>query len=167
MAALYNEIVEFRPDVFVVYLSTGAWNTAAALTRFLAQHGYPPGPLLLTDWGTTQTGWFRSGQDRARATTPAVHGSPSGPLVAHRRRRSARPVPVCPGSCCGTCLGSRGGDPPAQHHRTTGQPRDTEPPGTARSAPMGRLSTLPMTAPDGFGLAQGLHERNIVLGPPS
>lgn len=25
------------------------------------------GPLLLTDWGPTNTGWFRSGQDHKRA----------------------------------------------------------------------------------------------------
>ena len=51
----------------MVYVSTGAWNTAPTLTRFLRRHGYPPGPLLLTDWGPTNTGWFRSGQDHKRA----------------------------------------------------------------------------------------------------
>jgi phosphatidate phosphatase APP1 len=66
MAELYREILDAHEDVFVVYLSTGAWNIAAPLTRFLARHGYPPGPLLLTDWGPTQTGWFRSGQAHKR-----------------------------------------------------------------------------------------------------
>jgi phosphatidate phosphatase APP1 len=46
----------------VVYLSTGAWNTAPFLRRFLRTHDYPTGPLLLTDWGPTNTGWFRSGR---------------------------------------------------------------------------------------------------------
>jgi phosphatidate phosphatase APP1 len=41
--------------------------TAPALTRFIARHGYPAGPLLLTDWGPTNTGWFRSGRDHKRA----------------------------------------------------------------------------------------------------
>ena len=48
------------------YLSTGAWNTAPTLTRFLDRHGYPAGPLLMTDWGPTNTGWFRSGQEHKR-----------------------------------------------------------------------------------------------------
>jgi phosphatidate phosphatase APP1 len=61
MAELYASILAAHPDAVVVYLSTGAWNTAAALGDFLARHGYPPGPLLLTDWGPTATGWFRSG----------------------------------------------------------------------------------------------------------
>ena len=67
MAGLYADIVAAHPDVLVVYLSTGAWNTAAALLGFLARHGYPPGPLLLTDWGPTDEGWFRSGQAHKRA----------------------------------------------------------------------------------------------------
>jgi phosphatidate phosphatase APP1 len=66
MAELYREVLEAHDDVFVVYLSTGAWNIAAPLTRFLVRHGYPAGPLLLTDWGPTQTGWFRSGQSHKR-----------------------------------------------------------------------------------------------------
>ena len=51
MADVYREVVETHPDAFVVYLSTGAWNTAGTLVGFLARHGYPRGPLLLTDWG--------------------------------------------------------------------------------------------------------------------
>jgi len=47
----------------VLYLSTGAWNVAPAITRFLRRHDFPLGPLLLTDWGPTNTGWFRSGQE--------------------------------------------------------------------------------------------------------
>lgn len=66
MAELYADVMAAHPDVFVVYLSTGAWNTAGALGRFLRHHGFPQGPLLLTDWGPTPTGWFRSGQDHKR-----------------------------------------------------------------------------------------------------
>jgi phosphatidate phosphatase APP1 len=66
MAGLYQEIVRRDPDTFVVYLSTGAWNVAPALAEFLRRHGFPPGPLLLTDWGPTTTGWFRSGADHKR-----------------------------------------------------------------------------------------------------
>jgi phosphatidate phosphatase APP1 len=67
MATMYRALLEAHPGAPMVYLSTGAWNTAPTLTRFLRRHGYPPGPLLLTDWGPTNTGWFRSGQDHKRA----------------------------------------------------------------------------------------------------
>jgi phosphatidate phosphatase APP1 len=50
----------------IVYLSTGAWNFAGHLERFMVEHGFPPGPLLLTDWGPTDTGWFRSGAAHKR-----------------------------------------------------------------------------------------------------
>lgn len=66
MARLYTEILRRHPDGFVVYVSTGAWNVAPALTAFLARHGFPPGPLLLTDWGPTPQGWFRSGSEHKR-----------------------------------------------------------------------------------------------------
>ena len=67
MATLYRELLKERPDAPVIYLSTGAWNTAPTLTRFLERNGYPPGPMLLTDWGPTNTGWFRSGQEHKQA----------------------------------------------------------------------------------------------------
>lgn len=67
MARLYQEVVRRRPDTFVAYLSTGAWNVAPALTEFLDRHGFPPGPLLLTDWGPTTRGWFRSGAEHKRS----------------------------------------------------------------------------------------------------
>ncbi len=66
MAELYAALLADEPDTFVVYLSTGAWNVAPALTAFLARHRYPAGPLLLTDWGPTPRGWFRSGGDHKR-----------------------------------------------------------------------------------------------------
>lgn len=68
MASLYRDILKANPGAPVFYLSTGAWNTAPWLTRFLRRNGYPPGPMLLTDWGPTNTGWFRSGQDHKRSS---------------------------------------------------------------------------------------------------
>lgn len=62
MAALYRALLAEHEDMPVFYLSTGAWNTAPTLQRFLRRNKYPDGPLLLTDWGPTNTGWFRSGQ---------------------------------------------------------------------------------------------------------
>ncbi len=66
MAELYRQVVAENPGAPVVYLSTGAWNVAPTLARFLDRSGYPPGPLLLTDWGPTNTGWFRDGSAHKR-----------------------------------------------------------------------------------------------------
>ena len=68
MATMYREILANHPGAPIIYLSTGAWNTQPWLTRFLRRHGYPPGPMLLTDWGPTNSGWFRSGQEHKRAS---------------------------------------------------------------------------------------------------
>jgi phosphatidate phosphatase APP1 len=66
MSDLYAELLAAHPGAPTIYVSTGAWNTAGTLRRFLARNGFPEGPLLLTDWGPTNTGWFRSGQDHKR-----------------------------------------------------------------------------------------------------
>jgi phosphatidate phosphatase APP1 len=66
MVRLYRQITDQHPDSLVVYLSTGAWNVAPALAAFLATHGYPAGPLLMTDWGPTPHAWFRSGLEHKR-----------------------------------------------------------------------------------------------------
>jgi phosphatidate phosphatase APP1 len=68
MAVFYERLVNSHPGAPVFYLSTGAWNVAPALSRFLARHLYPSGPLLLTDWGPTKDRWFRSGQEHKRTT---------------------------------------------------------------------------------------------------
>ncbi|HEX2704725.1 MAG TPA: phosphatase domain-containing protein [Candidatus Lustribacter sp.] len=67
MAPLYRELLTEHPGAPIAFVSTGAWNTAPTLARFLKTGGFPLGPLLLTDWGPTNTGWFRSGQDHKRA----------------------------------------------------------------------------------------------------
>lgn len=66
MAHLYHAIRERYPEAPIFYLSTGAWNTHGFLDRFLGRHRYPPGAMLLTDWGPTNTGWFRSGLEHKR-----------------------------------------------------------------------------------------------------
>jgi phosphatidate phosphatase APP1 len=68
MAVLFEKLVRDHPGSPVVYLSTGAWNVAPTLTRFLSRHLYPPGPLLLTDWGPTHDRWFRSGRAHKEAS---------------------------------------------------------------------------------------------------
>jgi len=66
MAVLYDRLARANPLAPVVYLSTGAWNVAPTLTRFLRRNLYPRGAMLLTDWGPTHDRWFRSGADHKR-----------------------------------------------------------------------------------------------------
>ncbi len=63
MAVLYTRLLLAHPGSPIVYLSTGAWNVAPTLTRFLERNLYPRGALLLTDWGPTHDRWFRSGPE--------------------------------------------------------------------------------------------------------
>jgi phosphatidate phosphatase APP1 len=67
MAVLLDRLAGSIPGAPVIYLSTGAWNVAPTLTRFLSRNLYPAGALLLTDWGPTHDRWFRSGRDHKRA----------------------------------------------------------------------------------------------------
>lgn len=66
MSVLYERLRLAHPTSPVIYLSTGAWNVAPTLRRFLERNLYPPGALLLTDWGPTHDRWFRSGQEHKR-----------------------------------------------------------------------------------------------------
>lgn len=66
MARFFKHLTANHPDSPFIYLSTGAWNTFESLVRFLNEHGYPDGPLILSDWGPTQTNLFRSGQEHKR-----------------------------------------------------------------------------------------------------
>ena len=67
MPVLYERLTSQHPGAPVIYLSTGAWNVAPTLTRFLSRNLYPAGALLLTDWGPTADRWFRSGQEHKRS----------------------------------------------------------------------------------------------------
>ncbi|MBY0176416.1 App1 family protein [Curtobacterium herbarum] len=62
MSVLYERVLAQHPGAPTVYLSTGAWNVAPTLQRFLTRNMYPSGTLLLTDWGPTHDRFFRSGQ---------------------------------------------------------------------------------------------------------
>ena len=66
MAELYSRIQTAHPGTPMMYLSTGAWNVVPTLRSFLSRHGFPSGPALMTDWGPTNTGWFRSGIEHKR-----------------------------------------------------------------------------------------------------
>ena len=52
----------------VLYLSNGPWNLIGPLTAFLERNGFPPGALLLTDWGLQPDRWFRDGQAHKRGS---------------------------------------------------------------------------------------------------
>ncbi len=62
MAVMMQRMLHEYPGSPTIYLSTGAWNVAQTLQRFMSRNLYPRGPLLLTDWGPTDRAWFRSGQ---------------------------------------------------------------------------------------------------------
>jgi phosphatidate phosphatase APP1 len=68
MAVLLRELTSGAPHVPVVYLSNGPWNLAGPLAHFLERSGFPPGALLLTDWGPSPTRWFRDGQAHKRSS---------------------------------------------------------------------------------------------------
>ncbi len=63
MAVLLEQLVRQHPGAPMIYLSTGAWNVAPTLSRFLSRHLFPAGSMLLTDWGPTHDRWFRSGRE--------------------------------------------------------------------------------------------------------
>ena len=68
MPVLYERLTTRYPGGPLIYLSTGAWNVAPTLTRFLSRNLYPAGALLLTDWGPTADRWFRSGREHKRSS---------------------------------------------------------------------------------------------------
>jgi phosphatidate phosphatase APP1 len=68
MVRLLRELTGGAPHVPVVYLSNGPWNLAGPLGTFLARSGFPPGALLLTDWGPTPTRVFRDGRSHKRTS---------------------------------------------------------------------------------------------------
>lgn len=63
MAVLLDQLLRQHPGAPMIYLSTGAWNVAPTLRRFLGRHLFPAGSMLLTDWGPTHERWFRSGRE--------------------------------------------------------------------------------------------------------
>lgn len=62
MAVFLSRVADIQEEMPVMYLSTGAWNVAPTLRRFLGRNLYPKGTLLLTDWGPTHDRMFRSGR---------------------------------------------------------------------------------------------------------
>jgi phosphatidate phosphatase APP1 len=165
MRELYAEIVDARPDIFVVYLSTGAWNTAGPLTAFLRRHGFPPGPLLLTDWGPTSTGWFRSGQEHKREQLsrlfddfPQVGWLLVGDDGQHDPTLYAEAAGARPDRVLGVAIRNLTA---TEHVISHGTPAPKH--GNARI----RDSSVdePVHALDGFGLRERLRERGLIVTP--
>ncbi|SDU78098.1 App1 family protein [Arcanobacterium phocae] len=67
MSTFYQTLLADAPEAPVFYLSTGAWNTYSTFLNFIQLNDLPIGPMLLTDWGPTPTGLFRSGQEHKKS----------------------------------------------------------------------------------------------------
>ena len=164
MAALYGDIIETHPDTFVIYLSTGAWNAAEALAEFLARHGYPSGPLLLTVWGPTQTGWFRSGQEHKRdqlrrlfEDLPQLRWLLVGDDGQHDPSLYAEAAAAAPDRVLGVVIRQLSATEQVVSHGTP-VPKDGAA-GTGRS-----VAVAPVLGGDGFALRERLSERNLIPG---
>jgi phosphatidate phosphatase APP1 len=160
MAVLYERLVNASPGAPVFYLSTGAWNVAPTLTRFLARHLYPSGPLLLTNWGPTPDGWFRSGRGHKRATLnrlaeefPQVRWLLIGDDGQHDKEIYAEFVAAHPDQVAAVAIRQLS---PTQSVLAGGMPW---PAGV--STPAGKAGEAWLFAPDGAGLWQLLTEAGI------
>lgn len=167
MAELYREVLTAHPDAFVVYLSTGAWNTAGTLAAFLARHGYPRGPLLLTDWGPTRDAWFRSGQDHKRdqlarlfTELPGLRWLLVGDDGQHDPSLYAEAARTHPGRVEAIAIRQLSAAEQVAGHGTT-QARDR-----AAGAGPGRDlgGAISVTGPDGPALARGLRASGVLPG---
>jgi phosphatidate phosphatase APP1 len=161
MAVLYERLATAHPDAPIFYLSTGAWNVAPALTRFLSRNLYPFGPLLLTDWGPTTERWFRSGQAHKRATLerlarefPDVRWLLVGDDGQHDQEIYGDFVASHPDNVAGVAI------------RQLSRPQTVLAGGLPAhgdgSAPADRHGRAWMSAPDGAGLARQLSERGLL-----
>ena len=161
MAVLYERLVTAHPDAPVFYLSTGAWNVAPALTRFLSRNLYPPGPLLLTDWGPTTDRWFRSGQAHKRMTLerlarefPDIRWLLVGDDGQHDQEIYGHFLTTHPDNVAAVAIRQLS---PAQSVLAHGLPAAAD--GSESAAQHGRPW---LSAPDGAGLARQLTEVSLL-----
>ncbi|MFP5335448.1 MAG: App1 family protein [Actinomycetes bacterium] len=161
MAPLYREIVVRHPDTPVFYLSTGAFNVAPTLARFLERHGYPPGPMLLTDWGPTNTGWFRSGREHKHAALrrlarelPQVQWLLVGDDGQHDPEIYAEFAREAPDRVRGIAIRQLTVGEQVLAHGTPGPLPDDHGP---EDSPVPQVR-----APDGTALGEGLHELGLL-----
>ncbi|ANC32074.1 App1 family protein [Isoptericola dokdonensis] len=158
MPELYRKLRDAHDEPLVVYLSNGAWNIAGALRAFLSRNGYPAGPLLLTDWGPTLTGWFRSGPEHKSSSLdllmsrfPDVRWLLVGDDGQHDPEIYARAVERWPGRVRAVAIRQVGGGRPVAEDQLDGLLDDDVP---------------VVRAPDGIGLGEQLVDVPGVLGSP-
>jgi phosphatidate phosphatase APP1 len=159
MAVLFERLANAHPNAAFFYISTGAWNVAPALTRFLGRHLYPPGPLLLTDWGPTRDAWFRNGRAHKRAQLqrlahelPQVKWLLIGDDGQHDPELYADFVDSHPGRVAGVAI---------RHLSPTEQVLASGLPVPADSGP--RASSVPwVSAPNGADLSRRLVEAGLL-----
>jgi len=162
MATLYREIERRHPETPFVYLSTGAWNVAPVLEQFLKRHAYPPGPLLMTDWGPTQDSWFRSGREHKRREIhrlldemPNLRWLLIGDDGQHDPEIYAEAAESAPTQVLAVVIRQLS---PTEQVLTHGSPEPIHERGTRRSS----RTYDEVRAPDGFGLVTRLRERGIL-----
>lgn len=160
MADLYRRILETAPDAFVAYLSTGAWHTAVGLKEFLRREGYPPGPLLMTHWGPTHAGWFRSGTAhkqyelrRLFADFPSLRWILVGDDGQHDPALYADAASAAPDKVLAVLIRELA---PRRRSRTSVSPH------TADGETPAASGVTSVRGPDGFGLLTGLLRRRVL-----
>ena len=164
MATLYAEIGRAEPDAPFFYLSTGAWNVAPVLEQFLSRHSFPPGPLLMTDWGPTADSWFRSGQEHKRRELrrlldelPQVRWLLVGDDGQHDPEIYAEAAEAAPAQLRGVVIRQLS---PAEQVLTHGTPEPIQERGARRTP----RSHEEVRAPDGFALLAELRSRGLLGG---
>jgi phosphatidate phosphatase APP1 len=162
MATLYGEIRRLHPDAPFFYLSTGAWNVAPVLEQFLARHAFPPGPLLMTDWGPTPDGWFRSGREHKRQELrrlldelPQMSWLLVGDDGQHDPELYAEAAEHSPDQLRAVAIRQLS---PAEQVLTHGTPEPIQDRGTHRTVPLHDE----VRAPDGFTLLAELRSRGLL-----
>ncbi len=70
-AGLSRGVGKSKPVPFY-YVSTGSWNLYDYLVAFMNLHGFPRGPLFLTDWGPTGDRLMRDGREHKRNSIRAL-----------------------------------------------------------------------------------------------
>lgn len=164
MSTMYSEVARHHADVPVFYLSTGAWNVAPTLELFLERHGYPPGPLLMTDWGPTADAWFRSGREHKRTELrrlleelPQLRWLLVGDDGQHDPEIYAEAAEESPDQIRAVAIRELSA---AQQVLTHGTPEPIHDRGAVRTTPR----HLEVRSPDGFGLLAALRDRGVVGG---
>ncbi|MDT4937625.1 MAG: hypothetical protein QOG80_1296 [Pseudonocardiales bacterium] len=163
MADLYRSIAAENPDGIVVYLSTGAWNVAPAIEGFLGRHGFPRGPLLLTDWGPTADAWFRSGKAHKRtalarliAELPQVSWILVGDDGQHDPELYCEAACAAPGQVRAIAVREL---TVAQQLRTHGS---AVPPSAKKGQAPVRAPVPEVRGPDGIALVRALRDRGVL-----